>query len=94
MREIEIPVEQQLPQGVFVCDHAGLVINKFSLWAHVDSAGMGVCAGRIITLNGPQVSRLELSQGWGIPLEAIQFSQGWIILELPPELMVRLMVKS
>jgi len=24
-------VEQQPPQGVFVCDHAGLVINKFSL---------------------------------------------------------------
>jgi len=23
-------VEQQYPQGVFVCDHAGLVINKFS----------------------------------------------------------------
>ena len=31
MRETEILVEQQPPQGVFVCDHAGLVINKFSL---------------------------------------------------------------
>ena len=31
MREPEILVEQQPPQGVFVCDHAGLVINKFSL---------------------------------------------------------------
>ena len=30
MRETEILVEQQPPQGVFVCDHAGLVINKFS----------------------------------------------------------------
>ena len=30
MREIEILVEEQNPQGVFVCDHAGLVINKFS----------------------------------------------------------------
>ena len=28
--ETEILVEQQPPQGVFVCDHAGLVINKFS----------------------------------------------------------------
>ena len=27
-------VEQQPPQGVLVCDHAGLVINKFSLSNH------------------------------------------------------------
>ena len=31
VRETEILVEQQSPQEVFVCDHAGLVINKFSL---------------------------------------------------------------
>ena len=31
VRETELLVEQQPPQGVFVCDHAGLVINKFSL---------------------------------------------------------------
>ena len=30
VRETEILVEQQPLQGVFVCDHAGLVINKFS----------------------------------------------------------------
>ena len=30
MRETEILVEQTPPQGVLVCDHAGLVINKFS----------------------------------------------------------------
>ena len=30
MTETEILVEQQPPQGVFVCDHAGLVIDKFS----------------------------------------------------------------
>jgi len=29
--KIEILVEQQPPQGVFVCDHAGLVINNLSL---------------------------------------------------------------
>jgi hypothetical protein len=29
--ETEILVEQQPPQGVFVCDHAGRVINEFSL---------------------------------------------------------------
>jgi len=29
VRETEILVEQQPPQGVCVCDHAGLVINKF-----------------------------------------------------------------
>jgi len=31
VRETEILVEQQPPQVVFVCDHAGLVINKSSL---------------------------------------------------------------
>ena len=31
VRETEILVEQQPPQGVLVWDHAGLVINKFSL---------------------------------------------------------------
>jgi len=31
VRETEILVEQQPPHGAFVCDHAGLVINKFSL---------------------------------------------------------------
>jgi len=30
VRETGILVEQQPPQGVLVCDHAGLVINKFS----------------------------------------------------------------
>ena len=30
VRETEILVEQQPPQGVIVCDHAGLVINEFS----------------------------------------------------------------
>jgi len=31
VRETEILVEQQLPQGVLVCDHAGLAINILSL---------------------------------------------------------------
>ena len=31
VRETEILVEQQTPQGVFVCDHAGFVINEFSI---------------------------------------------------------------
>ena len=30
VKETEIPIEQQPQQGVFVCDHAGLVINEFS----------------------------------------------------------------
>ena len=30
VRETEILVEQQPPQGVLVCDYAGLVINEFS----------------------------------------------------------------
>ena len=29
-RETEILVEQQPPQGAFICDHAGFVITKFS----------------------------------------------------------------
>ena len=29
VRETEIQIEQQPPQGVFVCDHAGRVINTF-----------------------------------------------------------------
>jgi len=31
VRETEILVEQQTPQGVLVCDHAGRVIHKISL---------------------------------------------------------------
>ena len=37
MRETKIPVEQQSPQGVLVCDHAGLVINIFSKKKTVES---------------------------------------------------------
>ena len=31
--EAGLQVEQQTPQGVLVCDHAGRVINKLSLWS-------------------------------------------------------------
>jgi hypothetical protein len=31
VRKTEILAEQQPPQRVFVCDHAGLVIDKFPL---------------------------------------------------------------
>ena len=34
--EIEILVEQQPPKEVFICDHAGLVTNKFSVMQHGD----------------------------------------------------------
>ena len=38
VRETEILVEQQPPQGVFVCDHAGLVIKKsLSMCAQVET---------------------------------------------------------
>ena len=43
MRDTEILVEQQPSQGVFVCDHAGLVINKFS---KIDAPG--VERGRVV----------------------------------------------
>ena len=39
VKEAEILVQQQTPQGVFDCDHAGLVMNKFSL-------RVVVCRGR------------------------------------------------
>jgi len=38
VRETETLVEQQPPQGVFVCDHAGLVVNEFSLTGDVQRA--------------------------------------------------------
>ena len=31
LKRSEILVEKQSPQGVFVCDHAGRVSNKFSV---------------------------------------------------------------
>jgi len=37
----EIPVEQQPPQGVFVCDHAGRVINQPSLYLDPVAAAAG-----------------------------------------------------
>jgi len=33
VRETEILVGKPLSKGFFVCDHAGLVINKFSLFS-------------------------------------------------------------
>ena len=42
LRETEILVEQQPPQGVLVFDHAGLVINKFS---HLGGGGVGALLG-------------------------------------------------
>ena len=73
MRETEILVVQQPPQGVLVCDHAGLVINKFSLlsktkartsrnFAHPESAGGSInalvrLATRLRCRQGPVVVR-------------------------------------
>ena len=42
MRETEILVEQQTPQPVFVCDHAGLVINTFSHLRLYGDSGVAV----------------------------------------------------
>ena len=43
-RETEILVGQELPKGVFICDHAGLVINKLSTGVSPPSGTS--CAGR------------------------------------------------
>ena len=48
MRETEILVEQQPPQGVLVCDHAGRVINKFSQ-VHFSRDVVGVAGGETAT---------------------------------------------
>ena len=41
VRETEILAEQQPPQGVSVCDHAGLAINKLSSWLVGSSEAWG-----------------------------------------------------
>ena len=42
VRETQILVEQQSPKGVFIGDHAGLVINTFSgsLWRQMPSSSL------------------------------------------------------
>ena len=70
MRETEILVEQQPPQGVFVCDHAGLLINNFSqrqnaqqtkgiammtIIIQIESAG---AAGLGVVVTSPATTRL------------------------------------
>jgi len=48
VRETEILVEQQPPQGVLVCGRAGLVINKFSQDAwFARAAGQLTCMKRV-----------------------------------------------
>ena len=39
VRETEILVEQQPQQGLIVCDHAGLVLNKFSDAWQIEHSG-------------------------------------------------------
>jgi hypothetical protein len=63
--ETEILVEQHPPQGVSVCDHAGLVINKFSLGRGVHGSQIGVwdigfgCLGMRAQVSGFQGARAE-----------------------------------
>ena len=46
--ETEILVEQQPPQGVFVCDHAGLAMNKLSFTLfHQDLDACGVAGSKL-----------------------------------------------
>ena len=65
MRETEILVEQQPPQGVLVCDHAGLVINKFSLLAQVLSGRVAELLGTERSIEERLMRRLLLT-----PLDA------------------------
>ena len=50
MKETEILVEQQPPQGVLFCDHAGLVINKFSNLVGVEEGDASRGGGRRVAL--------------------------------------------
>ena len=70
MRESDILAEQQPLQGVFVCDHAGRVINKFSLtgqalneWRALDQSSW---IGR--GAEGP-IQALDLSRRIGLRLD-------------------------
>ena len=49
MKESEILVGQQPPQGVFICDHAGRVVSEFSLdlvgFGGASNAGFGGASG-------------------------------------------------
>ena len=64
MRETEILVEQQPQQGVFVCDHAGLVINKFSL---IRDEGLGFREKL-----GPESGSLASLDGSGILADGLR----------------------
>jgi len=59
VRETEILVEQQPPHGVFVCDHAGRVINKLSLRERVAHHVLKLVEldGAVAVLVGPDKAR-------------------------------------
>ena len=54
VRKTEILVEQQPPQGVFVCDHAGPVINKFSLF---EQPSLGLKGAYVLRLSASCVGK-------------------------------------
>ena len=56
MRETKIPVEQEAPLGVFICDQAGLVINKFSRGGG-EAPGGGGASSRCALLWGRERER-------------------------------------
>ena len=56
-------LEQQPPQGVLVCDHAGLVINKFSLGGYGPKEGEAGLRGLDMLLPGRGLAARR--HGWG-----------------------------
>ena len=75
--ETEILVEQQPPQGVLVCDHAGLVINKFSL---------RYCSGNEFCLMAWKVHQktcLPLNEV--SPKPTLEATQGYILSQSPTD---------
>jgi len=66
VRETEILVEQQPPQGVLVCDHAGLVIDKFYNQESLEDGavrGTGAAAGQDGRSEGQSAAGSEKGKG-------------------------------
>ena len=72
MKETQILVEQQPPQGFFICDHAGLVINKSSR-----QRGCGVHLANVLLDEGVLGDVLEGAQPEAAPLRLERQRENW-----------------
>ena len=78
VRETEILGEQQPPQGFLVCDHAGLVINKFSLAATLGMMLKGLTIDAVM-IGGPAANSNQVPAQ---PLHRnVQWCRGGLVFE-------------